>query len=211
MTNFQYEYGTPGGSLSHGAIGKFKNTAAVGASGERRTADLLRAIQNQRHPQKRFVVIHDVMLPSAKYTANIDHIVVAGNRVLIIDSKVWSPGFYFTFRGQTYVYHSAKTKNDFNKKIGRFEAADHQTIPMIVNVLDQWLREVGIGYSIFMKPALIVWPPEGKQEPSLRFYSPKGSTSVMKGSKAHARLSSYIPNEPPHQILLHRLLELRQA
>jgi len=204
----RYEYGTPGKSLSSDAFNDKRATASVGETGERRTADLLRIIQQERHPDRRFVVIHDVMLPSDRYKANIDHIVIAGKNVLIIDSKVWSPGFYATVAGHTYVLHSKKTRNSYNKAFARFEAGDHKTLPLTLSVLNSWAANNGLYPVTFMDPIMLVWPPEGKQNPSLRFYSPQGSAKAVSPEKARIRLANTIPNHAPDPILLRSFLSL---
>ncbi|MHB1731846.1 MAG: nuclease-related domain-containing protein [Ferrimicrobium acidiphilum] len=198
----RYEYGTPGGSLGGDVFSDRRGAANVGAIGERKTADLLRIIQQERHPDRRFAVVHDVMLPSDRYTANIDHIVIAGKKVLIIDSKVWSAGFYFTVRGHTYVFHSKKTKNTHNKTLSRFDAGDHRTLPMTLSVLQEWTLNNGFYPVTFMTPVMLVWPPEGKQNPSLRFYSPQGSVKAISPEKARVRLANMIPNQAPDPRLL---------
>jgi len=206
--NNQYEFGTPGASLSGESFYDKRKRADIGASGERRTADLLRAIQQKRHPSKRFTVIHDLMLPSDKYTVNIDHIVIAGDNVLIIDSKVWSSGFYATFKGKTYVLHSKKTRTQYNKMIAKFEAADHKTLPMTLSVLHEWASHHGMKQITFMNPLMIVWPPEGKNNPSVRFYTPPGVTSAVTPEEARVRLTRSIPDQQANQQLLNLFLLL---
>lgn len=76
------EYGNPGGSLAdtYGAAGD------AGKYGEMRTAEVLSGFAS------RCVVVHDVIVPGL--SANLDHIVISGSRVLILDSKAWRDGFY---------------------------------------------------------------------------------------------------------------------
>jgi hypothetical protein len=206
--NHQREFGTPGASLSGDSFYDKRKRADVGASGERRTADLLRALQQRRHPANQFAVIHDVMLPSDRYTANIDHIVIAGKTVMIIDSKVWSSGLYVTFKGKTYVLHSKKTRTQYNKMIARFEAGDHKTLPMTLNILNEWTRQHGMNQVIFTNPLMIVWPPEGKSNPSVRFYTPPGVTTAMTPEVARVRLARSILDQAPNQQLLNLFLSL---
>jgi hypothetical protein len=208
LVNHQYEFGTPGASLSGESFYDKRKRADVGASGERRTADLLRGIQQHRHLPNRFAVIHDVMLPSDRYTANIDHIVIAGKSVLIIDSKVWSSGLYATFKGKTYVLHSKKTRTQYNKMVARFEAGDHKTLPMTLNILNEWTKQHGLNQVNFMNPLMIVWPPEGKNNPSVRFYTPPGVTAAVTPEVARVRLAKSIPTQPPNQQLLDLFLSL---
>jgi hypothetical protein len=64
---------------------------ARGASGERRTAVMLQALVD-RYPSVH--VFHGVPWPTDATDADIDHILVAGPFVLVIDSKAWAPGTY---------------------------------------------------------------------------------------------------------------------
>lgn len=83
-------YGTPG-NLST-ARGKFTDeNIAKGEDGERRTADLMDDLL--KIPGTR--IFHGVSWPGAK-DADIDHIAVNGNKIALIDSKLWS--------GQSHVF-----------------------------------------------------------------------------------------------------------
>lgn len=81
--------------------------AKIGATGELKTAAILDGFALKA------AVLHDLRIPIPGFKSNIDHIVVSGNRVLIIDTKVWKPGFYWTLfgvnrRGGDRVDHTAK-------------------------------------------------------------------------------------------------------
>ena len=41
-------------------------------------------------------MLHSLQMPSRRMKADIDHAVVAGNRVWLLDSKCWVPGFYWS-------------------------------------------------------------------------------------------------------------------
>src|SRR5690606_3467832 len=72
--------------------------AAVGAAGEERTAiELGRIAARPGGP----TVLHDLAIPIPGFTANIDHALVFGHRVVLIDTKKWKPGFYWTVAGRT--------------------------------------------------------------------------------------------------------------
>ncbi|OOP59265.1 hypothetical protein BMF89_21285 [Arthrobacter sp. SRS-W-1-2016] len=43
---------------------------------------------------KKAAVLHDLRIPLPGFKANIDHAIVSGKSVLLIDSKMWKPGFY---------------------------------------------------------------------------------------------------------------------
>lgn len=81
-------YGTPAGSLAGDSFGTLGNRTA-GAAGERLTAAVLNGYAD------RSAVFHDLNVPG--YRINADHAVLAGNRLLIIDSKVWTGGKYWSF------------------------------------------------------------------------------------------------------------------
>lgn len=69
------------------------SAAKQGAKYEEKTAAILDQFKD------RAAILHDVMIPGAR--ANIDHVVVSGKRVLLIDTKSWKPGFYWTMSGKS--------------------------------------------------------------------------------------------------------------
>ena len=72
--------------------------ARVGRDGELRTEELLAKLADRRSG---VTVIHDLTIPIPGFKANIDHAIVSGRRVVLIDTKVWKPGRYWTFGGKT--------------------------------------------------------------------------------------------------------------
>lgn len=98
------EVGTPGGWLGSEEGGRiFGDAARVGKQGEIRTAQMLR-----RHfaGDSSVTVCHDLSVPGLD-RANVDHAVIKGNTVVLVDSKLWKPGTYwrlgrFVFRGLTH-------------------------------------------------------------------------------------------------------------
>ena len=90
-------HGTPGGSLSGGK--SFTGNAEadrIGATGEQRVAAHLARLAG-KFP---IAVLHDLDIPGSP--ANIDHVVVYEDRVLILDSKVWKPARYRSRSGRAY-------------------------------------------------------------------------------------------------------------
>jgi hypothetical protein len=87
-------FGRPGASLEVGQSWA-KNDAVIkhGAAAERRTAELLDTLPD------RFAVFHDLRVPTNKITANIDHAVLVGKHLILIDTKAWAGGTYWSFRG----------------------------------------------------------------------------------------------------------------
>jgi hypothetical protein len=84
-------FGRAGASLAEGgawqkAAGANKGAAAA----ERATGELLdRLALAEDGP----TVFHDLRLPGGE--ANIDHLIVAGRRVTVVDTKWWKPGWYW--------------------------------------------------------------------------------------------------------------------
>jgi hypothetical protein len=70
-----------------------ENVAKIGAKGEQKTEVLLNGFA------KKAAVLHDLRIPIPGFKANIDHAIVSGKSVLLIDSKMWKPGFYWSLLG----------------------------------------------------------------------------------------------------------------
>lgn len=167
--------GRPGGSLgSQGLKKQFGDRADIGAQAELRTArEILDPLCKPGGP----TVMHDLRLRSTNRSggtreANIDHVVVSGNSVFIIDTKTWQPGFYWTFgkttrRGMTKVAHLDK---------GTMEWANNY----IARVLNDHGVKHRIGGSF-----LFVWPSRGEAI-NLTFYRPRGAKAVNAHNAKHA-------------------------
>lgn len=157
-------YGVPGGGLKNATWAANQGVAAVGADGERKTA----AVLNEAALAGRgAVVLHDVMIPSARYTANVDHVVVTGNRVLLIDSKVWKPGRYWTLLGAT------------RRGSRRFEHADKATMSVAVKAFSAWLIEAkGLRAAQVPISVLVVWPSSKRGDLRLGLYRPNGARAM---------------------------------
>ncbi|MGP5523348.1 nuclease-related domain-containing protein [Glutamicibacter arilaitensis] len=83
-------FGIPGTGLQDQTFARNSGTAAVGARFEERTAKILNEFSGQ------CAVLHDVRIPLRGVRANIDHILISGNRLLMLDTKAWAKGFYWT-------------------------------------------------------------------------------------------------------------------
>lgn len=82
-------HGVPGRGLS---VGRFGDKAKIGAEGERRTAQLITASILPAIPSAR--LINGLRWPGSEH-ADLDHAVIAGNRIALIDSKMWADGVYW--------------------------------------------------------------------------------------------------------------------
>ena len=81
-------HGVPGRGLT---VQRFGANAAPGIEGERRTARLIEASVLPGLPAAR--LINGLRWPGTR-AADIDHVVLAGNRIAVIDSKLWTDGKY---------------------------------------------------------------------------------------------------------------------
>lgn len=88
-------YGRAATGLQDASWAKNAEVARIGATGETRTASELAVFGNQA------AVFHDLRVPIPGFKSNIDHIVVTGKKVLLIDTKVWKPGIYWTLFGSS--------------------------------------------------------------------------------------------------------------
>lgn len=172
--------GTPSGSLNSKDLQtKFGDRAGIGAKAEQQTADnILNPLCSSGGP----TVLHDLRLRSANksknnYEANIDHILISGNTVVIIDTKTWKPGFYWTLRGTT--------RRGFTKA----PHLDKETMAWAYSHIGALLRQRGISHKL-TKPILIIWPSSTSKSMRLGFYRPKGASPVL-ASRAKGTLKKY--------------------
>lgn len=97
-------YGLAGSGLVDASWAASKRVADVGRKGEIKTAVLLNEIA--RRPDGPSVFHHVVPRGSS---ADVDHVVVSGNHVLMVDSKAYLPAFYWTFGGVHYRSRSLRS------------------------------------------------------------------------------------------------------
>nr|WP_246803762.1 nuclease-related domain-containing protein [Cellulomonas hominis] len=135
--------GRAGTGLGAGCNGWAANrdVARIGRRGELRTGEVLNQIAAKPGGP---TVLHDLTIPGSR--ANIDHVVVSGRRITLVDSKVWKPGTYWrlpgigTFRGAE-----------------RFPYADKGTMAMAVDRLVRFLDERHLAAQV-AAPLTVVWP-----------------------------------------------------
>lgn len=100
------EHGTPGAHLS---VARFGASATAGIEGERRTARLIAQHLLPKYPAMR--VIHGPRLPGTDH-AYIDHFVLIGNTLIVIDSALWPDGSYWWDGRELYVEGEPRTPPD---------------------------------------------------------------------------------------------------
>lgn len=123
--------------------------AAAGARGEHRTARALNELASRPGGP---TILHDVAIPIPGFTANIDHVLVAGRTVVLIDSKSWKPGFYWTWQRVSW------------RGRERFAPADRQTMRMARETIQRRLHARAESCSAtVVLPLVLVWPSKGEQ------------------------------------------------
>lgn len=187
-------FGRAGGSLSQSETwASNRQVAAHGLKGERRTGTILDRIA--RTPDGP-TVLHDLRIPVPGTKANIDHVVVSGNTIHIIDTKVWKPGFYWTLFGTT-------------RRGGElFPHADKKTIPMAVSGLEKLVSRYANIQGTVARPLLVVWPSNPSTGVNVRFLRSPGAAAIP-GTFLEARAPKLFndgPGDPSLVALLGQLL-----
>lgn len=197
-------YGRPAGSLNDRDAG-FGNAGSnrAGASGEMRTAAILDELANREDGP---TVLHDLRIPGSN--ANIDHLIVSGTDIWIIDSKSWTSGFYLTWGGK--VYQTGQP----GKLLARFSRTDQhgkvtypgekKTLPFAETRLREFLRNRGLGFRIRGK-FMVIWPSSGSTPCRVWAYRPTGATAM-----SGAWLNVYLPaaRYPGDPVLVSHLTSL---
>jgi hypothetical protein len=166
-------FGTPAASLKSGQAWA-KNDAVIkhGAAGEMKTAALLNALPDG------YVVFHDLRMPMKNISANIDHAVLCGKHLILIDSKVWAGGFYWSFRGKNF--RDLKHVDHISKK----------TMQMGQTSFTALLRGTKIH-----RPVVAVWPSSTVKTPTL-FNPFVPSAQVLHGDSLIKHIVSSLPRRP---------------
>ncbi len=182
--------GTPGGSLNNLGSKFGAGQTSAGQDGEIKTARALANLCTPGGP----TVLHDLVLPIANITANIDHIIISGLEVRILDSKTWAPGFYWTFAG--------KTRRGFT----RVDHANTRTMAMATTAISKALSGTGVRF-VMRRPVLVIWPSNTKKQMSLWLFRPTSANAVT-GAGFAARLHHYAGMKPANQDLVAALVPL---
>lgn len=170
--------GVAGAGLTDGSFAVDAGTARVGADGERKTAAILDPFTQTAS----VTVLHDLMVSARGYRSNIDHVVVSGRHVLIVDSKVWLPGFYWTVNGAT------------RRGMARFTPADSHAVDMVADMLTDHLKARRIDATLDT-PVIAVWPSRKAAAVRTWAYRPPRGRAVpgRKLSSVVARFATHGP------------------
>lgn len=155
-------YGNAGGSLNdYASWGKGDQSRAdIGQKGEEKTARVLNGLATQPGGP---TILHDLKIPLQGIKANIDHILVTGNTVVIIDTKVWKPGTYWTFGGTS------------RRGMEKVPHVQKKTMEMASDAINGFLEKKGFSANV-VTPLLVVWPSSSSGKTSLRFLKVPGAT-----------------------------------
>ena len=159
--------------------------AKAGADGELRTAAVLDGFGLKA------AVLHDLRVPIPGFKANIDHVVVSGKRVLIIDTKVWKPGFYWTLfgvnrRGWERVAHTEKNQ------------------AYVQQALITYLRGTGAKVGA---PYLAVWSSQKNAVPSIWLLTVPGA-GLLHGAAMLGFVKRFIGRAPADPVITSKLMQL---
>lgn len=183
--------GRPGGSLVDASWAKNTAVADIGRGGEQRTAAVLNDLA--RVPGGP-TVLHDLRIPIPGFSANIDHVVVAGSRVTIIDSKVWRHGVYWTLSGRT------------RRGLAVVDFADKKTLPTAHAALRRHLDARMTWDTVFGPNILAVWP-SGDGPLSTFAYRPQDAI-VVHGKALRRRLPRLTGATPADPVIVQILSQL---
>lgn len=183
--------GTAAAGLQDAGWAKSAGHARAGAQAEKATAAVLDAWA-RRHPG--VAVLHDLDVPRPGYTANVDHVVVSGSDILIIDSKAWAPGFVWSLGGKSY------------RGLKAFPAATKRTLPMAIDTYTEHLARHGIT-GVNISAALVVWCSRNKGAVSTWALSAPGAR-VASGPAFAARPSRLLRKRPADATIVNALARL---
>lgn len=154
--------GTPAASLRADASwARNETVAAMGMRGEQLTAAVLDRFACRGGP----TVAHDLRMPIVGSSANIDHALVTGRDVWLLDAKLWLPGVYWTWHGQT-------------RRGGmKIPHADGSVMSTSAKAIAQYLSRLGVKANV-RPPLIVVWPSRKGSRASVLLYRPKDAIAV---------------------------------
>jgi hypothetical protein len=169
-------------------------TARAGSAGEKRTALVLDEIARTTEA----TVLHDVRIPIPGMRINIDHVVIAGTTVLLIDSKNWAPGFLWTISGKTY-----RGLRRFAGPDGK-PVAEKRTVLMASEHIGGYVAGLG---ATFATPVVVVWP---SRQGSLSLWAASfPGARLIHGHKLERVVRRSVPTKKPaNPVIVARLRQL---
>jgi len=195
-------YGIPGRGLGQHTHYGTAATRAAGAVGERLTGAVLNGFAD------RAAIFHDLRVPG--HTINIDHAVLAGSRLLLIDSKLWQAGRYWSVGGA--LYRGTTRRDTPSKAVAMAHEAFSRYLGPSVTVVRPLVvlwsgSQAGRPLVVdqFGRPLGVTAPFEYTARPFLHLSYPGGK--AITGNKLHPRVKRFI-GCPPHHGVVGDLLPL---
>jgi len=154
MTSSGGVYGRAGGGLNAGHVKGNKGQISAGIRGEYATARVLDALASQPDGPS---VFHDLHIPGAG--GNIDHAVVSGTTVWLIDSKCWKPGLYWRIGSKVYrgMSRFKVTTRRNGRKVVEHPAEKQTLAKSFIGYRNYLVKIYGPGYVDLRTPLLVVW------------------------------------------------------
>lgn len=175
--------GTAGAGLVGATWAANAEVARIGRRGEQRSAEHLNKLAAAIGGP---TILHDLTIPIPGVEANIDHVIVSGRQVLLLDTKMWKPGFYWTVAGHT------------RRGLARFTHADSKTMQMAREAIERHLARSSQVKAVVPTPRVLVWPSSSSgQSPSLLLVRTPGA--IVQGAErffTRARRSRFRPADP---------------
>ncbi|TDP89544.1 nuclease-like protein [Leucobacter luti] len=199
--------GTAGGGLT--GDDSWAN-ASRGAQEAGRVAEVQVGNTLSRVAERGPAVLHDLRIPIPGFTANVDHVIVHGSRVIVIDSKAWAAGRYWTFRGRTRIGFrllapKRDSKDAVRTLIGQHAPhCDKKTIPTAVSAMKRYLEQQGIDAQ-FDRPMLAIWQ---DRQTSFAGYRPQGDPAVVVGKNLGRWMRRKVKPHPADPAIIHALAQL---
>jgi len=157
-------HGKAGGSLrGQAAQEKYGSAGKAGFKGEQIVSKFL---WETFKTDPAIHIFQDVSIPEAK-GANADFVVIKGHRVLIVDAKMWAPGFYWSsFWRKNPLPHKGATLKPFEAATGHNDKGQiytSRTVAMAVDIYTkQLIQRAGSGWKV--SGAYLFVPPDSRPE-----------------------------------------------
>lgn len=191
MSEVPFVIGKPAAGLKNAKWAASAGAAKAGTDGEVMTAGVLNKVAMAVAGP---TVIHDVRIPLPGVSANIDHLIVSGNTVTIIDSKLWKPGFYWTIFGHSF--RGSKSFPHANKK----------TMEMAAEALEKLGTDKGVSITV-VNPLMVIWPSRKYPKLKVNWLKPTGAKAIT-GSDFTRKLKRMFGSTPADSELVALLLPL---
>lgn len=146
-----------------------RRVAEMGRVGEVLTARILNPLARRPGGPS---VAHHVTPPGG--TADVDHVLISGSRVVLIDSKRWRPGVYWTFGG---VHRRAES-------LLSMEVAEHvPSLEQVARMQERMGRALAGSGARIEGPLFVIWPSREGGRVSVQMLNLGAGTQVVPGGQ----------------------------